>query len=69
MWCLHIQKEKRTTATKPMIGTREYSRVLKSWGFGENGLEVAAEGEETLSEETLQIKSKVKERKEIKSDV
>jgi len=24
-----------------MMGTREYSRVLKSWGFWENGLEVA----------------------------
>lgn len=46
LWCLHIQKEKRTTATRPMMGTREYSRVLKSWGFWENGLEVAVEERE-----------------------
>lgn len=45
MWCLHIQKEKRTTAASPTMGTSEYSMVLKSCGFCGKGLEVAVGGQ------------------------
>ena len=44
MCCRHIQKQKRTTAVSPGMGTSVYSRVLKRWGFWEKVLEVAAAG-------------------------
>ena len=41
MWWRYIQKEKRTMAVMPMMGTSEYMSVVNTGGFWVTGLEVA----------------------------